>query len=252
MADDAIYLTYSSAADVAAHLAEQDGALLVRLADAEELAQQVTLTLEIRCPEGCATVGAQLLQLLPGLGLVLRLTESTEVEALVGNATPSPAPQAPEVSRHRAKAGGPPAGSSVLSWGIERLQAEWPQLSQAQRIRLARHGDRPSRALVLRSQDKTLHAFLLKNPKIGADEVAHMAQLVNLDPNLLRQIATSPEWVRHSQVARNLVSHPKLPLPIVQKVVPSLSLDEMRRLTRTGKVRASVKRVLMQRITKGR
>lgn len=252
MADATLYLTYASEADLASHLAEQPGALLLRIEQAEELAQLPSCRLDIKCPGGRVVAEAQLLQVLPALGVVVRLLEPAMVEALVKGATPAPEPKPPEVKRRRPNAGGRPAGSSVLSWSIERLQAEWSNLTQAQRIRLARHGDRPSRALVLRSQDKVLHAFLLKNPKIGADEVAHMAQMVSLDPTVLRQIAASPEWIRHAQVARNLVCHPKLPMPMVQKVVPQLSIDEMRRLTKTGKVRASVKRLLMQRITRGR
>ncbi|MBW2730784.1 MAG: hypothetical protein JRH20_00240 [Deltaproteobacteria bacterium] len=252
MTEPTLQLSYASREDLAGHLNEQPGVLLLATDETEALAKLPTLALQVTCPEGRVTVEAEVLQALPGLGLVVRLINPPEVEALLKGATPNSPSVPPEIKRHRSSAGGPPAGSSVLSWGIERLQAEWSQLTQAQRIRLARHGDRSSRVLVLRSQDKTLHPFLLKNPKIGADEVATMAQMMNLAPTLLRQIATSPDWVRHTQIARSLVCHPKLPLPVVQKVIPHLPIDEMRRLTKTGKVRAAVKRILMQRITKGR
>ena len=102
--------------------------------------------------------------------------------------------------------------------------------------------------MILKGHDKMLHNFLLQNPHITADEVGVMASTVSLDPTLLRRIASSPEWARHKVVARNLICHPKMTLPEVTKLSRTLSNDEIRRLTRTGKVRTSVKRVLIKMI----
>jgi hypothetical protein len=281
MATLELTLRYRSPSDLAAHVAEQPGALLLRVANPAELAHCHQLQLYIRFPGGAIDVTAELLQALPGLGLVVR--PASEIEQVLGKASAGPTVTPPAISS------GPPAeerqnaetteateasgqrsaeqaaadksapkrvghvippGSSVLSWPIEKLQTEFSTLAQPDKIRLARHGKRPARQLVMRSQDKTLLPFLISNTKIGADEVAAIAGMINIDPPLLRRIATSSEWVRHTNVARALICHPKLSMPLVQKVLPNLSLDELRRLVKTGSVRASVKQMIMKRLNR--
>ena len=282
-------LRYASAADLAAHLAEQLGALLLRIANAQDLVAYRQLVLYIRLPnDGCDTA-AELLQALPNLGLVVRLEDPNAISSLVSDAPDATQPTLPVISggrpaeelaeeqagdangdggepdpnddgddsgdeqaKRRVVGAALPPGSTVLSWPIEKLQADWHTLTTPEKIRVAKHGKRPARSMVLRGGDKNLQAFLLVNPKIGIDEIAVMAGQASLDPALLRRIAMSPDWVRNSKVARALVTNPKLSTPLVQKVLPHLSVDELRRLTKSGKVRASLKRLFMKRIERGR
>jgi hypothetical protein len=135
-----------------------------------------------------------------------------------------------------------------LSFSIEKLAAEWVNLPLADRIRVARYGKRAARALVLRQGDPQLQAFLIANPHISIEEIAALAGLGNLDPSVLSRIATNPEWTQSTMVVRNLLCHPKATLPQVTRLADRLSTEELRRLTRTGKVRASVKQLLMKKI----
>ncbi|MCK5798352.1 MAG: hypothetical protein KAI47_14270, partial [Deltaproteobacteria bacterium] len=180
---------------------------------------------------------------------------SEDADGGTGASSPTEASEEEDsATRNSATHGRPPPrpGTTPVSWPIERLQAEWLSLTTPEKIRVARLGKRPARAMIMRMQDKILHAFLLRNPKMGIDEIATMAGMVQLDPTLLRQIAMTQEWIRHTGVARNLVAHPKLPIPLIKKIMPHLSVDELRRLTRSGRVRASVKRLLMKRVERGR
>lgn len=287
-------LRYASAADLAAHLAEQPGALLLRIANAQDLVAYTQLLLYIRLPDDGCDTAAELLQALPNLGLVVRLSDPDAVASLLTDASVTSPATLPVISggrppeelaeeqagdaegdggepdpdddgsdedgegsdddggRRRVVGAALPAGSTVLSWPIEKLQSEWHTLTTPEKIRVAKHGKRPARSMVLRGGDKNLQAFLLLNPKIGIDEIAVMAGQASLDPALLRRIAMSPDWVRNTNVARALVTNPKLSTPLVQKVLPHLSVDEVRRLTKSGKVRASLKRLLMKRIEGGR
>ncbi len=271
-------LRYRAVGDLVAHLAEQPGALLIRVGNPQEVATSVDLMLYLRTPAGGIDMPARLLQALDGLGLVVQLLDPASMAPLTkGVAATSPAtpptvaggrPEAPpeptkeadtkddthehEVNQAKPSRAALPKGSTVLSWPIEKLQTEWHQLSMPEKIRVAKHGKRPARLMVMRMQDKTLHAFLLRNPKIGADEIATMAGMVQLDPALLRQIAMTPEWIRHTSIARALISHPKLPTQLIQKLLPSISVDEARRLAKGGYVRASVKRLLMKKVDRGR
>ena len=264
-------LRYDTKAALLAHLGEQPGTLLLRTA--AEPAALALLQLRFVWPQGAREATAEVLQLLPGLGVVVALVGSAELIAELSASTEAEADEADEADANDADAAQPPGeaeqlganaadpqsgttglpkGSSALSWPIERLQAEWSSLPQSEKIRVAKHGKRPARALILRSQDKVLHAFLLKNNGISTEEVAMMASMANLDPNLLRQLANAPEWAGTTSIARNLVANPKLPLPLVRKLMTHLPMDEMRRLAKSGNVRQAIKRMLIQQIERGR
>lgn len=153
-----------------------------------------------------------------------------------------------EVEAGNRAAGGPgvPLGSSPVSWSIEMLQARWDELAVADRVRVARYGSRPARAFVLRSPDKSLHIHLLQNPNLTAEEVAVMAGMASLDPATLKRIATSVEWQKKASVAKALVCNPKLPLPLVPRLLKNVPRDDLSRLSRTGKVTAAVKQAIVK------
>jgi hypothetical protein len=138
-----------------------------------------------------------------------------------------------------------------LSWPVERLQAEFASLSMADKVRVAKYGKRPARMVVLRLQDKTLHNFVLSNNGVTADEVAALAGMANAEHALLKRICASPEWLRHTGVVRALVCNPRLTLPEVIKLLRHLPTEELRRLTKTGRVRAAVKREIIRWIDRG-
>jgi hypothetical protein len=300
---------YRSAADLARHLQDQvnQGALLLPLPELEtEIQQFQPVELRICFDETNSSVEAEVLQVIPNLGVAVSLKQPEKILALVEDVAPAEAAAPPEVSRTgereteevadvetgadlddlRSDAADlddiesfeelddiesfedlddvPPLaaeeregkklgyrferGAGPLSWSLDKLQREWPELSMADKVRVARYGKRPARTLVLKQHDKIFHAFLLQNAGITPDEVAVMAGMVSIDPAILRRLVGSQEWLRHTQIARNLVCHPKLTLPQVNKVLKHLNPEELRRLTRTGKVRASVKRLIIKKL----
>jgi len=212
-----------------------------------------------------AALQAEVLQLIPNVGLVVRLLDQDAISTLAVRDVPGPVYETdidiapPELGadddsaeRSDTHPSAPLKGTTALSWTAEKLQAEWHTLPMPEKVRLARYGKRHARAVVLKTHEKVLHSFLLVNPKITADEVAVLASRVNIDMELLKRIASAPEWTRHTSIARNLVSHPKLPLQLVRKVMGTLGRDELRQLSRSGKVRASVKRLIVAKLDRGK
>lgn len=293
-------LSYAAAADLAAHLKQarfQDSLLLTAPGAPAGLAQFVGIELIVALPGQQVALAAEVLQLMPGDSLVLRLPDAAALDALLsrsgltGAATaapsvtwqaatvpapvttdpaptavdpvavatapapiePSPRPQvgaatpATEESReHR----GPviPAGMGPMSWPIEKLQSDWEKLSIADKVNVAKHGGLAARRMILKMQDRQLHQYVLANPALTADEVAAMAGMAGLAPELLKQIANKPEWTRHAAVVRNLICHPKLPQDLVARMVGLLPDLELRRLAKTGRVRESVKRLIIRKV----
>lgn len=336
----ALQLQYSSSADLRAHLFEhaERGALLLPVPEMPGgLEQYAPLQLNVQLGAEQRVMQAEVLQLLPGAGIVVRLVEVTEVAELVESALiadpavppevtvvpeagpvtmltaeviarPNPrtadgadapdaadtldavdapdmadapgavdAPDAPDVidapdavdapdaelaedgGVTRDEAGRPvPRGGAVIpgstpaAWSFEQLQAGWDQLSVAEKVRVARHGKRPARMMILKGLDKTLHVHVLNNPTVTPDEIAMMAGMSSLEPTVLRRIAMSPEYVRNTNVVRALITNPKLALPLVDKLLKHLPRDELARLTKSGKVRASVKQAIIKMLDRTR
>ncbi len=277
-------LRYPSAADLRAHLFEgsERGALLLPMSDPPgELEQYAPVTLEVLVGEDGCAMGAEVLQVLPGNGLVVRLTDVQEAEAMVDSAPMAEPALPPEVRislpeldlsaatepEPESESGAPDAGvgdgtkprggakivgSSPISWSLEQLQASWDQLTFAEKVRVARHGKRPARMLVLKGLDKTLHVHILHNPGVTPEEIAMMAAMTSLDPTVLRRIAGDVSWLRHSNVARNLICNPKLTTPQITKILNYVGPDELSRLARTGKVRQAVKQLIVKKLDRTR
>jgi hypothetical protein len=274
-------ITISAQYQIAAHLARhlQDhraqGALLLPLPNPPPLQQFDVIQLSLGHASAEAEISAEVLQIIPGLGVVVRLFDLDRASALAGGAEPSPTLTPPTVTvrdgseeaapaqvedpgaasedprpeeddaRHRSPW---PRGMGPVSWSLEKLQAEWSCLSVADKVRVAKYGKRPARGMIMRLMDSMLHNVLLSNPQITPEEVAILAGTGSLDSAVLKRIATSQEWVQHTAVARNLICHPKTTLPQITKLIDHLPDSDLLHLTRTGKVRAAVKRLIIKKI----
>ena len=87
---------------------------------------------------------------------------------------------------------------------------------------------------LLKKTTKTLHLFVLKNPRIGLDEVQYAAKQPNLSPDALKHIAEHREWGANATVATALVRNPKTPMPLALRLLDKLPLSEVRALAKGG------------------
>ncbi|MGC4117517.1 MAG: hypothetical protein QM765_23755 [Myxococcales bacterium] len=136
---------------------------------------------------------------------------------------PEPEPEAePEDKKDEG-----PASPGLLS---DRLKA----MSVSQKMALALSGSREERFALLRDQNKTLHVYVLKNPRIGVDEVAWAAKNPNTSPDALKMMAENREWNSNATVLIALVRNPKTPLPLALRMLDKLPMTEIRALAKGG------------------
>ncbi len=280
-------LQYPTAGDFVKHMQEQDtaGAVLIPMTDEETSLQQfepVEMRVCFESGEPGGSLDASVLQVISA-GVAVKLDDPADAVVLSGGVAAAEPATPPEVSMAEPESEPEPEPdpepapdqklpddeeaaepaededpkkwvsrrkSGPLSWSFDMLQSEWNGLTPAEKARVAKWGDRSARGLVLKKQDRTLHAVLLTNPKLTPNEVAVLVARPNLGPELLRRIAVGREWTRHLSVSRALVCNPKLPIPQVNKLLRSMDLGELRRLSRSGKVRASVKGEIKKQIAR--
>ncbi|HEY3444791.1 MAG TPA: hypothetical protein VGK67_00450 [Myxococcales bacterium] len=143
--------------------------------------------------------------------------EEASAESAGGEAAPEPG----------AEVEAEPAPPGMLS---DRLKA----MTVAQKMAVALSGSREERFALLRDQTKILHVYVLKNPRIGVDEVAHAAKQPTTSPDALKVIAENREWNSNATVVIALVRNPKTPLPLALRMLDKLPMTEIRALAKGG------------------
>lgn len=112
----------------------------------------------------------------------------------------------------------------------ERIAA----LTVPQKIQLALSGDREQRIALLRDHNKVLHAYVLKNPRIGLDEVTFAAKLTSLAPDALKAIAENAEWGQNQQICIAVARNTGTPTPVALRLLPRLPTNEVRAIAKGG------------------
>ncbi len=229
-----IYLrvTYARGAELQRALDQElgRGALLVRVAPPEELQFRDVVMLQLVGPSGAWTqMETEVMSLLPGVGVAVAFPPGrmAEVRALLG-AGPDEVDAGEAVHEvlvpeeepeEEVKGAGPQAQPSEAS-------------SPADRIKVALHGSRDERAAILRDKNRTLHAYVLKNPNVALDEVAAWAKNPQMSADFLRQIAERKEWLSRPAIALALARNPRTPGDLAVRALDHVAMDGLRQIAK--------------------
>lgn len=119
------------------------------------------------------------------------------------------------------------------------------------KVKLAMTGDQEARSILLRDSNKQVQEAVLDSPRITEGEVAAVAKSRNVSDELLRKIAQNREWMKNYQVRLGLVNNPKTPLPIGIKIVATLMISDLKRLSKSKGVSnvlvTSAQRILIKK-----
>ena len=168
--------------------------------------------------EEVAEENARLAFVTPGIGVaVVFLSPPAALDELAARLRePEPEPEAG-------------AGDGVQQNSARQLLA---QLSPSQKMSLALKAGRAERHHLLRDNNKVLHAYVLRNPHIGIDEVQAAAKLNSLSPEALKAIGDHPEWGQNSVICAALVRNPKTPVAIALRLLPRVPLNDLRAIAK--------------------
>ena len=132
--------------------------------------------------------------------------------------------------------------------GVEELKNKFMPLYQklaempiGARIRRAQLGTREERMLLVRDSNRIVATAAVKSPGMQESEVVLISRNRNLSDDVLRVIASTPEWLRSYTVKRNLVENPKTPVMISTRLVEHLREADLRNVARSKNVTGPVK-----------
>lgn len=130
-------------------------------------------------------------------------------------------------------------------------QAEMPSADDRQplRLRLGRmsmddkinlalsSNSREERMALAMDGNRAIHPYLLKNRQLSGDEIALMARLASLNPDVIEQIASTPAFVQHPAVVKALVYNPKTAIQTAIRLLDKLPKGELIALSRRNTMR---------------
>jgi hypothetical protein len=122
----------------------------------------------------------------------------------------------------------------------ETLARQIRAMTTPEKMRLAMHGDRPARMLLLKDPNKTIQLFILQNKRITLGEVLYLAAYRQANPEALARIGDNRDWTSHPGMVTALVGNPKTPTPTALRLLRQLGAAELRRLAKSPNVPRAV------------
>jgi hypothetical protein len=231
-------VTYARHGELRDDLGQQmaRGALLIKIDDTAGLTFDSPVLLTLVLPDGTALPHpTKVLQVLAGFGVAVSVPPELVDQvrrAAGGPDAPGAGPARhervdPNASPARASAAPPPPSRPPPS---APPRAEGP--SRSEKIQQALHGTRDERNAILRDRDRTLHAFVLKNPQLDADDVVTIAKNAQVAPELLKQIGERKDWFQRPAIALALARNPRTPPALAVRALEHVALDALRQIAK--------------------
>jgi hypothetical protein len=242
-----VVVTYYRGADLARDAQGQfaQGGLLLRLEPNDALAPFCTVQVAIEAPGGRAVVDAEVLQVLPGLGVAVSFNaEDENLRGVIENSAKvaDKADKDPgfewvdklEATTSRGGKDRDKAGSR------ENAFLRVKNATVQEKVHMAKHGTKSERAAILRDNNKLLHQYVIRNPNIQLDEVIGIARMPTISVDVLKSIAEKREWYQRPELASALVRNPRTPVPIAVKVLRYVGRNDLRQIAKGTNVRSAI------------
>lgn len=191
-------------------------------------------------------VAARVVAVLPG---ALALHLEGDPAAIVRDLLVPPAVRPGASPRPGAAAEGSVGGDDEAAksslW--ERLR----KMTPPQKMLLAQKADRFERAILVQDSDPQVLFALLKNPRLGTDEVLRVAKSSFLSFQAAELILKTQPWFANLDVRVALIHNPKLPMPFALRILPTLPDNEVRVISRGAATSMALKQAALRRLQGG-
>lgn len=100
------------------------------------------------------------------------------------------------------------------------------------RVKIARKASRQIRAMLIRDPNAQVAVTVITANSLPDSEVEAIANNRSVCEEVLAEIPKKREWIKKYTIAKALVKNPKTPLPIAMKLVPRMSVKDLRDLAK--------------------
>lgn len=120
------------------------------------------------------------------------------------------------------------------------------QLPVPMRVKLARNASRQMRSLLIRDSSAQVAVTVITSNSIPDSEVEAIANNRSVCEEVLAQIPKNREWIRKYAIAKALVKNPKTSLPIALRLIPRMSVRDLRELAKDKNVAEGVRQTALR------
>lgn len=106
------------------------------------------------------------------------------------------------------------------------------QLPVPMRVKIARKASRQVRAFLIRDPNAQVAVTVITANSLPDSEVEAIANNRGVCEEVLAEIPKKREWIKKYSIAKALAKNPKTPLPIAMKLVPRMSVKDLRDLAK--------------------
>lgn len=103
-----------------------------------------------------------------------------------------------------------PAVDSVRKGTAQRLAL----MSVAERMKVAMHGTREERGVLIRDPNRLVSSAVLSSPKLTESEVEAIARMTNVSDDVLRTVGSARAWTKNYNIVASLTRNAKTPVAV--------------------------------------
>jgi len=126
-------------------------------------------------------------------------------------------------------------GAEIEEDNVSKYQLSL-NLSVTEKIKMGMTGDKEWRGLLIKDANKLVQGAVMKNPRITEPEVIAIARNKQSSDEMIRMILLNKDWLKLYELKRALVWHPKTPLPKALRMIPFLTLRDLKEIARSRNV----------------
>jgi hypothetical protein len=115
-------------------------------------------------------------------------------------------------------------------------------LSVGDKVKLAYLGNQEARRVLIRDTNRLVASSVIRSGRLTPNEVVQYARNRNVSKTVVNEIARSRTMVRAYPVKVALVNNPKTALPVAMRLVPHLHRRDLKALSRSREVPATISR----------
>lgn len=110
------------------------------------------------------------------------------------------------------------------------------ELKVAEKIKMGLTGDKEWRTILIKDANKLVQGAVMKNPRITDGEVIMVAKNKTSSDELIRMILLNKDWMKLYEIKKALVVHPKTPPPKAMRLIPFLTMKDIKELAKSRQV----------------
>lgn len=127
-------------------------------------------------------------------------------------------------------------GKEVIKEKLKPLYQRIASMTVSQKVRRAILGTKEERLLLVRDTNRIVSSAAVRSPLLQETDAVMIARNKNMPDEVLRILASTPQWLKSYSVKKSLAENPKTPMVVAVHLVEQLRENDLRALSKSKNV----------------